>query len=58
VNLLDDSRRKELMFTYSEDLAASGTSVKQLERGGDAKWPATKQALIGRAPERIRFVAN
>jgi len=58
VNLLDDSRRKELMFIYSEDLAASGTSVKELKRAGDAKWAAMKQALIGRAQERIRLVAN
>ena len=59
VNLLDDSRRKELMFIYAEDLAASGTTVEDLKRpGNEAKWPALKQALIERALERIQLDTN
>jgi len=59
VNLLDDSRRKELMFIYSEDLAASGSSVKELKgRGGDGKWAELKPALIERALKRIQLSAN
>lgn len=55
VNLLDQSRRKELMIIYSEDLAASGNTVQDLKRHKRTKWPAVKDALIGRALERIQL---
>jgi len=59
VNLLDDSRRKELMFIYSEDLALSGTTVWELEKWKNAsKWKAMRQQLIQRALERIQLVTN
>jgi hypothetical protein len=57
VNLLDDSRRKELMFIYIEDLALSGTTVWDLEKGkSSSKWATLKQELTRRALDRIELV--
>lgn len=56
VNMLDDSKRKELMFIYSEDLALSGTTVEGLDQPqGKARWEALKAGLVERAKERIRL---
>jgi hypothetical protein len=56
VNMLDDSKRKELMFIYSEDLALSGTTIEGLNLPeGTAKWEALKAGLLERAKERIRL---
>jgi hypothetical protein len=59
VNLLDDSRRKELMFIYSEDLALSDTTVWELEKAQDTpRWQVMKQQLIQRALDRIQLATN
>lgn len=46
VHVLDDARRKELMFIYAEALAtpAPGTA-----------WPGLEKRLVGRAMKRIRL---
>ena len=56
VHLLDEAKRKELMFIYAEDLAASGFTVEQLKTPeGEAKWQGIRKGLIERALERIRI---
>jgi hypothetical protein len=55
VHLLDDQRRKELMFIYSEDVAAIGLTASELRSGGSAReqWPKIEAGLIERAKESI-----
>jgi hypothetical protein len=54
VNMLDDSKRKELMFIYIEDVALSSTSVEELNSAeGKARWEQLKAGLIERAKNRI-----
>ncbi len=54
VHLLDEARRKELMFIYAEDLAASGFTTEQLKTPeGEAKWLEIRKGLIERALEQI-----
>jgi hypothetical protein len=56
VHLMDEARRKELMFIYAEDLAASGFTTEQLKTPeGEAKWLEIKKGLIERALERIKL---
>jgi hypothetical protein len=51
VHLTDETRRKELMIIYAEDLAPTGYSVANLGEGGKAanKWPEIETALRERA---------
>jgi hypothetical protein len=55
VHLLDDSRRKELMFIYSEDLAPQGYTSEQLMDGGQPRpaWGDIEKGLVDRAMKRI-----
>ncbi len=48
VHLLDEQKRKELMISYGEDLAATGLSVAELREGGKAfdRWPAIEKGLV------------
>jgi hypothetical protein len=57
VHLLDETRRKELMFIYAEDLAPTGKTSEQLLDGKEPKpeWQAIEQALVERAMKRIRI---
>ena len=57
VHLLDETRRKELMFIYSEDLAARGYTSDQLMDGVSPRpaWDEVKKGLVERARERIRI---
>ena len=56
VHLLDEAKRKELMFIYAEDLAASGFTVEELRKPeNQAKWSELKAGLIARALERIQL---
>ena len=56
VHLLDESKRRELMFIYAEDLAASGFTTEELKKPeNEAKWKEIKAGLIARALERIRL---
>lgn len=57
VHLLDEARRKELMFIYGEDLAQSGKSVADL-KDGDAlrpEWKEVEKGLTDRAMTRIKL---
>ncbi|HUQ09236.1 MAG TPA: hypothetical protein VM146_02895 [Steroidobacteraceae bacterium] len=47
VQLLDDARRKELMFIYAEELPAAANTGEQ--------WPQMQQGLVKRAMKRIRI---
>jgi hypothetical protein len=59
VHLLDEAKRKELMFIVAEDLAASGSTAEELQRPeGKAKWEVIKPGLIERARERIDVKAT
>ena len=55
VHLPDDSRRKELMIIYSEDLAPTRATVAQLIPDGleGGRWTEISKELINRAKERI-----
>jgi hypothetical protein len=57
VHLPDESRRKELMIIYAEDLAPSGYTSAQLLDGKEprAEWKVIEQGLAERAMKRIRL---
>ena len=57
VQVLDEARRKELMFIYTEDLAPTGFTTAQLLDGDKNRpaWEPIKQQLIDRAYKRIRI---
>jgi hypothetical protein len=57
VHLLDEARRKELMFIYGEDLSASGHTSASLMDGDKprAEWTAIEKELVARAMKRIQF---
>ena len=58
VHLLDEQKRKELMIIYGDDLAPSGFSVPDLEKGGSRfdHWPAVSNELVDRAKQKIAIV--
>ncbi len=55
VHLLDEQKRKELMFIYGEDLEPTGFTAADLKKGGKAndQWPAIEKSLIERAEKKI-----
>lgn len=55
VHLLDQQKRKELMIIYGEDLAATGLTAAELDKGGKAfdRWPTIENTLIERAEKKI-----
>jgi len=57
VHLVDESRRKELMVIYAEDLAPSGYTAAQLRDGNEPRpeWKAVEQGLVERAMSRIKL---
>lgn len=57
VHLPDAQKRKELMVIYGEDLAPTGFTAAQLDKGGAAhdRWPDIEKALIERAREHVSF---
>ena len=57
VHLLDEHKRKELMFIYGEDLAPTGFTAADLKKGGKAEnhWPIIEDDLLVRAKEKIRI---
>jgi hypothetical protein len=58
VHLLDEAKRRELMFIYAEDFAASHSSSAELKQeGNEVRWQALKAQLIQRALERIQIAA-
>lgn len=56
VHLLDDAKRKELMFIYGENLALSGHTAAELKEGETFRpgWAAVELALLDRAMKRIK----
>jgi hypothetical protein len=57
VHLLDDSKRKELMIIYGEDLSYAGHSAADLIESGKAhdRWPAIAEGLVSRAENGIKI---
>ena len=57
VHLLDEARRKELMFIYAEDLASTGYTSEQLMDGDKPRpeWEAIQKELVERAMKRIKL---
>ena len=55
VHLLDEQKRKELMIIYGEDLAPTGFSAADLQKGGKAfgQWHGIEEGLVDRAQKRI-----
>ena len=60
VHLPDESRRRELMFIYAEDLALSGYTAAQLLDGKEPRpeWKAVEQRLLEHAMKRIKLSPN
>ena len=57
VHLLDQTKRKELMIIYTEDLAPTGLTPAALRESGNAhdRWPALESGLIARAKNKIEI---
>jgi hypothetical protein len=55
VHLLDEKKRKELMFIYAEDVASTGFAAADLKKGGKAydQWLAIEKGLVERATKKI-----
>jgi hypothetical protein len=55
VHLLDEQKRKELMFIYSENVASTGHTASELGTPGPAhdQWPQIEKSLIERAKKSI-----
>ena len=55
VRLLDEHKRKELMIIYGEDLAPTGFTAADLDKGGkeELKWPEIADGLVERAKKAI-----
>jgi hypothetical protein len=55
VHLLDEQKRKELMFIYAEDVAPTGFAAGDLKKGDKAhdQWPAIEKSLAERAEKKI-----
>lgn len=56
VHLLDESKRRELMIIYGEDLTGTGHSAVDLADGGRAyaQWPAIEDGLVERAEKAVK----
>lgn len=56
VHLVDESKRKELMIIYLEDLTPSGMTAADLAPNGTAaaKWPDVSAALLERAQKGMK----
>lgn len=59
VHLTDESRRKELMIIFVDDLGAAGTSAADLAAGGSdaGRWPAVAQATLDRIVGAMTLVS-
>ena len=57
VHLLDESKRKELMIIYGEDMAPTGFTTAKLIADGKIRpeWTAIESDLIIRAKQKITF---
>jgi hypothetical protein len=66
VHLLDEQKRKELMFIYAEDLSATGFTAADIRASQSAirnpksaflfeQWPAIEKGLVERGEKKIRI---
>ncbi|WP_263416983.1 hypothetical protein [Terriglobus albidus] len=57
VHLTDETKRRELMVIYAEDLKETGFIAEDLMPGGrgSARWPEIEKELMERAKENVRF---
>jgi len=57
VHLLDQTKRRELMIVYGEDLAPAGFSAADLDEHGKAhdRWPEIAKGLVERAQQKIHI---
>jgi len=55
VHLLNEQKRRELMIIYAEDLAPTGFTAGDLQKGGKGhdEWPTIEKGLIERVEKRI-----
>ncbi len=55
VHLTDESRQKELLIIFLDDLETYGYTAAQLEEDGDSheRWPEVEQALIDRIRDTL-----
>src|SRR4029077_1789187 len=55
VHLLNEQKRRELMIIYGEDLAPTGFTAGDLQKGGKGhdEWPTIEKGLIERAEKKI-----
>ena len=60
VHLTDATKRKELMIIYAENVAATGHTAAQLEKGGSeySRWAAIANGLIRRAERNVAITAG
>lgn len=58
VYLTDESRRKELMIIFIDDLASRGFSASELEEGGssESRWPDVEQAHLDRIRNTLTVI--
>ncbi len=58
VYLTDESRRKELMIIFIDDLAARGLTATELEEGGAeaSRWPEVERAHLDRIRETLSVI--
>jgi hypothetical protein len=53
---LMDQKRKELMVIYAEDLAPTGPTAADLQKGGKAhEWSGIEESLLERAEKKIKI---
>ena len=57
VHLLDETKRRELMIVYGEDLAPTGFTAADLDEHGNAhdRWPGIAKGLVERAQQQLRI---
>jgi hypothetical protein len=69
VHLLDEQKRKELMFIYAEDVAPTGFTAAEIQASQSAirnaksafplraydQWPAIEKSLVERAERKIKI---
>jgi len=60
VYLTDESRQKELMIIFIEDLASYGFNASELEDGGSSEslWPDVEQTLLDRITNTLTVVPH
>jgi len=59
VYLTDETRQKELMIIFLDDLSLRGFTAAELEEGGAnaASWPGVEQAVLDRIKDTIGIIA-